>query len=82
MLFTTLLSSLSSLQHAEEELRQTLTKDVKSVVVEDLERKMHSALDDALNTIRGEVQLDMNPVRVEVEKIKSTIKKNADWLMN
>lgn len=52
------------------------------MVVEDLERKMHSALDDALNTIRGEVQADMEPVVAEMQQIKSAIKKNADWLMN
>ena len=59
-----------SAQHVEEEMRVSLTRDVKSVVVEDLERKMHNALDDALNTIRAEVQEDMKPLARAVEAIQ------------
>ncbi len=40
----------------EEQMRVSLTKNVKEVVVVDLEKKMHAALDDALNTIRNEVR--------------------------
>jgi hypothetical protein len=38
--------------------------------VQDLERRMHLALDDALETIKGEIKKDLAPIEEDVKRLK------------
>ncbi len=46
---------------------------MRTEAVADLERKMHSALDDALVTIKSEVRADIMPLAGEVDKLKREV---------
>jgi hypothetical protein len=50
-----------------------VTQGVKDTVAGDLERKLHTALDDALATIRNEVRRDIAPVAQDVKAIKAHV---------
>eukprot|EP00198_Chlamydomonas_reinhardtii_P005924 XP_001695260.1 flagellar associated protein [Chlamydomonas reinhardtii] len=56
-------------------------KFAKEAAVADLERKMHAALDESLERIRGEVAADVVPLEKDVGRIKAALHRHQpDWL--
>jgi hypothetical protein len=57
-------------------LRQSKIRELlKGEAVADLEKRMHSALDDAMATIKGvvanDIKVELGPIKQDVERLKA-----------
>ena len=56
--------------YVDETMKKSMKDALKGEAVQDLERRMHMALDDALDTIKGEVKKELAPLASEIKALK------------
>lgn len=71
----------SKSQEKDQQAVAAVKQQVKAEVVEALEKKLHSALDAALITIKKEAMGDVTPLRRDFDELRSAIKRNAMWML-